>query len=437
MITPRERFSQREARQFNAPAEGIISLCNAMCMRLTRPALPPSACNIERVGTAIHRARLQRLPHSRRLAVCIATLVVLLGVVVAARADSTEPLLEEVIAGAQSNLQLIQYGMAVYKIRVTQFASPSRPAPSLGRRGKALAQRIGASRATKTSESDLTVIFDYPRIQYTRRGTGRIAGANELVVEERVIQDAERTISYMLPRGESDARFHNVIIEPPSNDERPIIEPRQQLPRFSIAENIRGVRATGGAKIDAVQGDDGLIRITIAAPNFTINRWVAPKSGYCVVRSESEAERYEASARQVGNGAFILESRLVKSFQRLNGVLTPRREEEATLVDIDLDKRPDGGTFTLAALSLPIGARVQDRIHGREYRYGVNAVNEADVNPPKAVGPMHARRWAWIVWVGGGLGLFAAGFVSRRIYAGRARRVPDDASHRADQRRTK
>jgi hypothetical protein len=75
------------------------------------------------------------------------------------------------------------------------------------------------------------------------------------------------------------------------------------------------------------------------------------------------------SARDAGNGAFVLETRTIKRSICFNDRMLPNFEEHIRLVEIDLSKRPDPKLFTIDGLNLPRGARIQDRIAGRNYKY--------------------------------------------------------------------
>lgn len=399
------------------------------------------------------RARRPEAPALARLLIVLVAAAVGPGRARAAAADeSADALLDEIVAGCEANLALIQRGTARYAARRTDYLYSARPSASGDGHGRP--ELSGPATTRGPFESELTVTFDYPRLRFDWRGNGFVAEDLSAVTEECYISDGERVITYYMPqffelqklgegagaagrrphRGDSSPNAHNVVVENISAMGRRLMDPRQQLPSGAIADEIRDVRADARGSVAAVDEGGGMIRVHIERPGYIANRWVSRKDGYCVVRSKSwvaqfgesrPVEEYEATARDAGNGAFVLDHRTLKDGIILAGddTVGPYYEEELRLVTIDLATPPDEKLFTLDGFDLPAGTKIQDRIEGRTYEYGVAAVKEPDIKVPPARGPMKARHWLTALYVLAGIALVAVGFFTHRLRR-RAPRVP-------------
>jgi hypothetical protein len=301
------------------------------------------------------------------------------------------------VAGYEANMALIQHGTASYAITRTIWRYSFAPNRELGDPPNKPSEEHGPF------DSDLTVHFDYPRLRFEWRGNGVVKGDDGFVHEECCIRDGERTIQVNLPQvpGKSltgrgidppiQARHlsaANVIIYPKDHQHRRMIDPRQQQGSLSIAEHIRSVREDPMASLKAVREADGLIRCELNAAVLRATYWIDPEKGYCIVKSNHWNPRFEkpfqimvGSVRDAGNGAFVLETRTIKSSICFKDRMLPNFEEHIRLVELDLSNRPDPKLFTIDGLNLPKGARIQDRITGRDYEYepppSKNAASEA------------------------------------------------------------
>ena len=397
--------------------------------------MPGRSCP-ETHAASLGRVRPWRMSYAALLfGVAMTTTVVKCAAV--AEDAATRALLNEVLAGYDANLALIQHGTASYTTKMTMYVPPpvADDEPSQGENGKPPAPDAGP-RETLTSE--VTVHFDYPRLRFDWRGDRRVAGAGLIVEERRKIVDGEQFIFYDPPRGAvKNPHAHNVMIVPTSSEiwsAMSAMHPREQFPNFSIADHIRALRNNPDASLNAAREADGLIRFDAAGPKFRASYWVSPSEGYSIVRSKmwaptvSESQPVqilEATVRGTNGGAYVLDRRAIKNFTIVDGKIKPSHDEEVTLVKIDLLGQPDEKLFTLDGLDLPVGATVQDRIQGRRYEYAVAAVREPEIKVPAPSGPMKTRHWPTALYIAAGVGLLAVGFLSYRI----RRRRKDSASN--------
>lgn len=332
-------------------------------------------------------------------ALTIATIAGIGGRVHAAEDETSEALLDEIVAGSEANLALIQTGTARY---ATTWTSYSYSRDVHGDERTRTAQRQGPFRST------LTVYFDYPRLRFEWRGNGAVTGREADFIDEISISDGERLIQYAAPnfrtdaapehapdspalrrhRGATNPNAHNVLIEKRSQ-RRPMMDPRQQMPLSSVAREVAGWRDNPEASLTAVKEADGTIRYDVEQGVYQASSWVSPEHGYCIVKSKSwrsnfgesnPTKEYEATARDAGNGAYVLEHRVLRNgiHVRDDDRIRPHYEEEVQLLSIDLATPPDESLFTIDGLDLPVGTQIQDRIEGRTYHYGMPGAEDRE-----------------------------------------------------------
>ncbi len=250
----------------------------------------------------------------------------------------------------------------------------------------------------------------YPnRLRFDWRGQRVAAGSNagEIVESlEWTIYDKSRKIHYSLIYGAhmilgsdpsvrpSDPRAYHVFINTANGDEAKtlmLMHPRQQTwPNWFIgsfgADALSWMRMLNDAEVTAAKEPDGLVRVAIKKTAGLDVYWLSPEQGYGIVRAkhwmpgDSEADEpqtvQEARFRKAGNGAFVVEYRKSRQMRLVDGGFQPKREEEVTLLEIDMQIKLDPKQFTLDGLDLPVGAQVHDNISGTKYGYGVPAVAE-------------------------------------------------------------
>lgn len=316
--------------------------------------------------------------------------------------DDTDALLDECIAGIDANVALIEHGTARY--------------------------RLASSRGTASApdETTLTVVFENRRYWFQRRWEQVIDGEPRAVARHTIIDGDECIEYYPALDGHRLPNANIVIIVPSPRGRSAFMEPRQQRnvpwgdpPPF--AWEIGYMRRTAREHLTARVDADGLIEISLRAPadKKRGTYWLAPQQGYALLSARewdpgwAGAEpsiAYDAEFRQANNGAFVVSHRRERACRVDNGALVPWFEGEIWLEEIDLVTRPPDESFTLEALDPPIGAPIHDRLHGRELRYGIDAIDEDGISVGAATGPLGLMRWlrlfnfavgaAFLLWFG-------------------------------------
>ncbi|HVX15618.1 MAG TPA: hypothetical protein VHC22_30815 [Pirellulales bacterium] len=177
---------------------------------------------------------------------------------------------------------------------------------------------------------------------------------------------------------------YRVFIDPAKDGEPEpdLIHPREQgcrpRQRFS-ADTMNRLRGNTGLQLTVSKDPDGLLRLAREGRAGSTVCWFSPAAGYSVVRSEKWREKaagtdrpyivYDASFRKTDNGAFVLEHRLLHEAVFVDGVQRPSRDEEVTLLEINMLGELDPDVFTLDGLGLPAGATIVDRVSDTEYAY--------------------------------------------------------------------
>ncbi len=274
-------------------------------------------------------------------------------------------LIDEVVAGCDANLSLIERGRASYSV------SHSYPD---GR--KSLLSGPAA------------LFFDGPRLRVD-------------IADRRMIQDEDRLVVFIATdlgtAGGRDARNYNVTVDVPTRRSELVwAHPRMQgLTRLeNIAQDIRAVRENREWNLGA-EAEGSLIKVTRESSGLKVEYWVDPSQGYGVVRHAKWSKRItnlpavevDSKYRRVGNGAYVV-SDCKRVFREPNeGGYRTYEETRVVLMEIALAEHPDPTVFTIDGLGLPKGARIQDRINNREYVFGVSAVRDEDVGRPHVSGP--------------------------------------------------
>ncbi|HUY31180.1 MAG TPA: hypothetical protein VMV69_00260 [Pirellulales bacterium] len=331
---------------------------------------------------------------------------------------ASQALVDEVIAGTEANLALIEHGTATYSVRRTNVVPAGLDVPG----------DVKIAHGTYTKEGEVRVSFDYPRMHFEWRGTGRVPGE---VATERAIYDGEYNMRFLVPS--AGAGTGTVFIMAGSHSTTGnYLHPRKQFRGFwirppSFADQLRGM-AAADASLTAARQPDGLVRFANQPTAGKIRGiyWISPNEGYSLVRAQEwpvwspvkPPQLYEATARPAGNGAFVLAHRLARFYSlSKSGELEPSREEESTLREIDLRVRPDPKLFTIDGLGLRVGARIDDQVHGRLYHYGIDAGGESGILLPRSGGPMTLRYW--FIGLNGLAGMLAIGWMIYRAKRGR------------------
>lgn len=340
-----------------------------------------------------------------------------------ARADeaTSNRLVDEVIAGIEANMSLIQAGTASYLIKAYPRSDPVNGHPWQFR---------------------LKAFFDYPDLRFDYVKSREIDGHSQVETNKREIISRGLLIEYDLPLGwggdpaRAPADAHTVIISPISRNPSaaaPWPHPRMQWKWYwlnppSLAMRLRGLRSRSATPIDARREADGMIKVEFHDDNIAQREefWLSPMQGYCVLRALVWSDRcaeptgtQEATATEAGNGSFVLRHRLERNFIPQAGKLVQIRRNEVLLEKIDLSRAPEKSTFEMSGLEPRVGARVLDEVKGHEYRYGVTSVKENAIVPGAAGGPMGLRKWlgafntlvgaAVLYWLGARLGCWLRG----------------------------
>lgn len=218
------------------------------------------------------------------------------------------------------------------------------------------------------------------------------------------------------------------------------MHPREQArPFWSFGvDRISKMRASDATKLSAAKQEDGLVRLTVDSRTGHDVFWISPSEGYCVVQSKSwrlgsnEEEQplatYEGTFREVPNGAFVLARRALHETRFVDGIYRPSRDEELTLLEIEMRDQLDPERFTLDGLGLPPGAIIHDALRGRQYEYGVPAVAESEIETPAPGGALTGRWWLWTIYAAVGVALVAT--LAYRVRRGRRRAVDNSAGAR-------
>lgn len=320
----------------------------------------------------------------------------------AASQESGNLLLDEVIAGAESNLEKIAFGSARYRLT-----------------GKRYNRRDGT---WSDVESDIRVLFDGARYREDH-GDQRVLFTGDAYVEFHA--------PYLGTPDEYEPFNYSVIVREPVFEKPLTAHPRMQglLLPTNIAEEIRAMRTKGDWDFSCERDAGGIIIVASSATlRVEATYRVDPRQGYGVtnyqVRRLAEppgvTTQVESSYRLNSNGAHVVDGTRRQLWAVIGDKLIDRSDTQIALVDIDLQNRPPPHELRLEGLGLPIGARIQDRIHGREFLFGVDPVREEDIIKAVPGG-------AWEGWgirrilVFTGIGLLIAGigyaFFRRRVVA--------------------
>jgi hypothetical protein len=307
-----------------------------------------------------------------------------------AAGDSNEALLDQLAAVVDANTALIQRGVARYRIVSTEKGPLPNPAhmPLRFRPLLKSVDREAKPRGPFTAE--LTVYFDYPRLRFDWHGQRLTVNGDALDMSERTIFDGTiliRNAFFSKPRVPREYRVNIWAASPQgARDVAGVIHPREQAKGlWSFGTDVLSRRRSDKeTTLTATTEADGLVRVVQAGPTGTEHFWLSPAQAFSVVRSKwwratdsSETDEpyqiYEATFREAGNGAFVLEHRLAHELVR---------DQEVTLLEIEIRDHLDSKLFTLDGLDLPVGAFIIDGIHGRNYEYGVSKVDESEVKTP-------------------------------------------------------
>ena len=266
----------------------------------------------------------------------------------------SERLIDEIIAGCDKNVALIDQGRFRYRYSVWSD------------RKQDDAQR---------RDFDAQV---YLKGKKTRRD----------MAHERLVMDGEKVISFdtrYLNRAELSPRHLVTTIETATQSPQILIDPRLS----GSAAVVGGIGQIFRAQRDlpedapkseiAVSHDGNLVKVVILVPSafHRADYWISPSHGYGIVRQrlwalktqESPYQEVDSEFRQLANGAFIVARQTQIRRVSDREMLRDAARREIVLIDCDVESLVPDDVFTLAGLRLPKGSRVYDRIHGNEYIY--------------------------------------------------------------------
>jgi len=326
-----------------------------------------------------------------------ATLACLVVLVAPGRSAEVDALLDQVIAGCEGNLAMIEAGSAKYSI-TTSFADGRKPV---------------SERAA--------LWIDGPRLRVD-------------LGDARMIELPDRLIDFQAPYLGTDKQLapHNysVIILPPSPHPRTgMLHPRMQGVQGlrNIAVMLRAARAKPDVWTLAATMEGKIIRVTeVSEANFIKTEvWVDPDQGYGVVRflqwskaRNLPAVEVHSKYRRANHGAFVVsECRQVLRKPEADGYRDDTQVDIA-LQEISLGEKPDEKLFTIEGLGLPEGVPIQDRIQNRQYVYGASVATEGGI----VSGPARSgSRMVWLLGVGAIFGVAVVCLLLRRFGLARSR----------------
>jgi len=341
----------------------------------------------------------------------------------------SDALLDEAAAAVDGNMALIERGVAKYRIVTTEFTPPP-VSPQKPPGAPPVKPWDGKPRGPYTEE--VTIYFDYPELRFDTRGQRWKMSGEVGEIDDSTIYGKEYHINYGRMTEAMAARHHRVRIDPVGVGVRGmlLLHPREQAcPHWTLTtEALAEMRGDARRTVTAMREANGLLRVAVDWPTFRSSFWLSPAQGCCVVLAKawsSGAEADEpfevdqATYREAENGAFVLEHRLMHKSKMVDGVRERTRDEEATLLEVDMRSDLDPNIFTLDGLGLPEGAQIHDAVRGRKYEYRVPAVTESEIEPPAPGGAMAGRRWYTAGYLVVGLAL--AGLLAWKLRHARRR----------------
>ena len=303
-------------------------------------------------------------------------------------ADDSEALLDQLSAVVDANTALIQRGVARYRIVSTEKGPLPNPAHMPLRYRPRLKSVDREAKPRGPFNAELTVYFDYPRLRFDWHGQRLTVNGDALDFSEQTIFDGTNLIRnafFSKPRVPGEYRV-NITAAQHGARNVGVIHPREQaVGLWSFGTDLLSRRKNDKeTTLTATTEADGLVRVVLAGPTGTEHFWLSPAHAFSVVRSkwwravdspETDEPNLvnEATFREVGNGAFVLEHRMAHNLVR---------DQEVTLLEIEMRDRLDPKLFSLDGLDLPVGAFIIDSVHGRNYEYGVPSVDESEVKTP-------------------------------------------------------
>jgi hypothetical protein len=288
-------------------------------------------------------------------------------------------LLDEIIAGAEANLQAIERGEAHYQVETTATGSK---------------ERSSIEKAMFPSKYSVVMRFDGSLCRWDFQ---HFRCYRDDLVD--VVFDTFQIDRNPAARGPASSVFiydkghgpHSPYVYHPrylGNGLECVTDPRY-APK-SIAEILRSARQTPELTKVVVNREGALVRLVIDVPSQKAKDeyWVSPQEGYAVTQERKWATKNpdnkpysEVSTGYRREGAAFVATRSVRTERRMDqGVQHDLYTIRTTLTMIRLDEKPDAKVFTLDDLGLPKGARVQDRRSGTETLWGIKAVTEKDVH---------------------------------------------------------
>lgn len=271
--------------------------------------------------------------------------------------SSCADLLDEIVAGCEANLNAIQSGHAKYEITTARFAK-------------------GQEQPKEVENYD--VRFDFPRI----RIDSEAGQMRRIFSVDQVISFDAKNLAHLSKLGPTN--FSATIRSRDEEQATISAHPRMLGPEKieSIANEIRLLQSNPKWQLDAHNRKDGLIALRCRSKQLyaEVEYLIAPTLGYGVVSvkewalSASPTKPYfvmSAQFRKIDPGVFVLEQRETVISILSDGKLEPYTSEEVRLKEITLTRDVDASAFTLDGLGLPAGARVMDKVHGRNYLFGL------------------------------------------------------------------
>lgn len=321
--------------------------------------------------------------------------IIFLLFVVVAHSQAQEELLSELVAGSEANVALMREGTVSYQVKSQTF-SPK----------------------TRQNDYVLTFFLDHDRV--------RMDGQTD-----RYILEPDRNISLSLIDLARSPKHASAIIRTPEFAPPRVGDPRRNglCSHFEgIGELIRKLQTGENTRITVTQ-EGALTKLAVVNEpmEYKAEYWVAPREGFGVVRYQEWAMRtpeapfseVKSQFVKVSNGAYIVSSQewVFRAVSR-DGKFGLNKELRLQLQSETIGKPVSPKVFTLAGLGVVREARVQDRINGKEYLFGVSAVDENTLGRLPVSGPdrPHLLPIAFAVQAVIVIGLTAWWWIRRRAH---------------------
>lgn len=301
--------------------------------------------------------------------------------------NALNAILDEIIAGCEANVALIDRGWARYDVTTTT-ADPSKL-------GQAARQKY--ERPLLKGTQPVRIDFDRTRCRWT---IGRIRcyrdDKHDVYFDAQTLEEGHEQKVPSHDAVHYRASIHAVHTSP--------FSPTPYHPRYlghgidgrendkTIADVLKGARKRLDVWSINVVPEEKLLKVMLdsKASSYRAVFWVSPQQGYSPVRGErwslkvsdtTPASEFKVEYKQIQGGVFVASRRLQINRRPIDHQKYVESDRtEAVLTDIALGDQPKEDLFSLPGLGVPRGTIVRDKTTGKEYLYDVKNVTEGDIN---------------------------------------------------------